>query len=199
MKKKIFLLIFILLTTSLKGQLSKVHYIPPLAAEDDPGDQWLYISTPSDDAIKYQVKVGGVLGVTQDSGKIYQEGVVSNGLPVAIELAQDPGNNNGWWSNLFIEFDQTEQVLNKGFIVEAESEIYVSVRANSDGQQYQAGALVSKGNSGLGTRFRAGMFQNQNSSHTGFISIMATQDQTDVTFNFTRDITTLGGIKSRFG
>ncbi|MFL2638594.1 MAG: IgGFc-binding protein, partial [Flavobacteriaceae bacterium] len=197
MKKKIFLLIFILLTTSLKGQLSKVHYIPPLAAEDDPGDQWLYISTPSDDAIKYQVKVGGVLGVTQDSGKIYQEGVVSNGLPVAIELAQDPGNNNGWWSNLFIEFDQTEQVLNKGFIVEAESEIYVSVRANSDGQQYQAGALVSKGNSGLGTRFRAGMFQNQNSSHTGFISIMATQDQTDVTFNFTRDITTLGGIKSK--
>ena len=174
-----------------------MHYIPPLAAQDDPGDQWLYISTPSDDPVKYQVKVGGALGVTQDSGKLYQDGVVSNGLPVAIGLAQDPGDNNGWWSNLFIEFDQTEQVLHKGFIVEAESEVYVSVRANSDGQQYQAGALVSKGNSGLGTRFRAGMFQNQNSSHTGFISIMATEDQTDVVFNFTRDITTLGGLKSK--
>ena len=87
-------------------------------------------------------------------------------------------------------------VLNKGFIVESESEVYVSVRANSDGQQYQAGALVSKGKSGLGTRFRAGMFQNQNSSHIGFISVMASEDLTQVAFNFTKNIETTGGPKT---
>jgi len=147
----VFFLIFI--SNDLYSQLSKVHYIPPLTAQDDPGDQWLYISTPSKTDVKFQVRVGGVTGATADSGSLYSEGVVSNDSPSVISLADDPGNTNGWWSNLFIEIDQTEQILNKGFIIEAESEIYVSVRVNSDGQQYQAGALVSKGKSGLGTRF----------------------------------------------
>ena len=101
-------------------------------------------------------------GATGDSGTLYNEGVVSNANPAIVALADDPGNTNGWWSNLFVELDQTEQILNKGFIIEAESEVYVSVRMNSDGQQYQAGALVSKGKSGLGTRFWAGMLQKSN-------------------------------------
>ena len=185
----------LLIPFGVQAQLSKVHYIPPMAAEDDPGDQWMYISTPSESGVKYKVKIGGILGVTNDSGTLFAEGEVSNSNPVAIELAQDPGDNNGWWSNLFVEKSEVEQVLNKGFIIEADSEVYVSVRANSDGQQYQAGALVSKGTSGLGTRFRAGMFQNQNQSHIGFISAMATEDLTELTFSFTKTMETLGGPK----
>ena len=180
----------------MQAQLSKIHYIPPLTASDDPGDQWLYISTPSINPVKFEVKIGGALGATADSGTVYNSGTVDNSNPVAIELAQDPGNNNGWWSNLFVESSETEQTLNKGFIVESESEVYVSVRANSDGQQYQAGALVSKGKSGLGTRFRAGMFQHQNTSHIGFISIMASEDLTQISFEFTKNIETLGGLKT---
>jgi hypothetical protein len=150
LKKSFILLFFLLLATEMQAQLSKIHYIPPLTASDDPGDQWLYISTPSINPVKFEVKIGGALGATADSGTVYNSGTVDNSNPVAIELAQDPGNNNGWWSNLFVESSETEQILNKGFIVESESEVYVSVRANSDGQQYQAGALVSKGKSGLG-------------------------------------------------
>ncbi|SUZ85860.1 uncharacterized protein METZ01_LOCUS38714, partial [marine metagenome] len=184
-----------MIVSGVQAQISKVHYIPPMAATDDPGDQWMYISTPSESGVKYKVKIGGILGATTDSGTLFAEGEVSNSNPAVIELAQDPGNENGWWSNLFVESSETEQVLNKGFIIEAESEVYVSVRANSDGQQYQAGALVSKGISGLGTRFRAGMFQNQNSSHIGFISVMASEDLTELTFSFTKSMETIGGPK----
>ena len=193
---------FILITScflfalGLNAQLSKVHYIPPLTANDDPGDQWMYISTPSITPVKFEVKIGGVLGVTNDSGTIFASGEVDKNNPIAIELAQDPGDNNGWWSNLFIEQSETEQILNKGFIVEAKSEVYVSARVNSDGNQFQAGAIVSKGKSGLGTRFRAGMFQNQNSGHIGFISVMATEDLTKVSFTFTKTVETIGGTKT---
>ena len=159
----------------------------------------MYISTPSITPIKYEVKIGGVLGATNDSGTVFASGEVDKNNPIAIELAQNPGDNNGWWSTLFIEQSETEQILNKGFIVEAESEVYISVRVNSrvnsDGEQYQAGAIVSKGISGLGTRFRAGMFQNQNTGHIGFISVMATEDLTKVSFTFTKTVETIGGPK----
>ena len=195
MKKSFILLFLVLIASGAQAQLSKVHYIPPMAATDDPGDQWMYISTPSETGVKYTVKIGGILGATNESGTIFAEGEVSNSNPAVIELAQDPGNNNGWWSNLFVESSETEQVLNKGFIIEAEAEVYISVRANSDGQQYQAGALVSKGKPGLGTRFRAGMLQNQNTSHIGFISAMASEDLTELTFSFTKSMETIGGPK----
>ena len=191
------LIMMIFISQNIMSQYSKSHYIPPITATDDPGDQWIYISAPPGvNNIKVEVKVGGALGATADSGTVFFSGTVDNFNPLAIELAQNPGNNNGWWSNFFVQSSETEMVLNKGFIVESESEVYVSVRANSDGQQYQAGALVSKGKSGLGTRFRAGMFQNQNSSHIGFISVMASEDLTQVAFNFTKNIETTGGPKT---
>ena len=193
MKRFFLYLVLLLIPFGVQAQLSKVHYIPPMAAEDDPGDQWMYISTPSESGVKYKVKIGGILGITNDSGTLFAEGEVSNSNPVAIELAQDPGDSNGWWSNFIIESSQTEQVLKKGYIVESDSEVYVSVRANSDGQQYQAGALVSKGKSGLGTRFRAGMFENRTLAHVGFISVMASEDLTQVSFNFTEDRETING------
>ena len=191
--KKIFLfIIFSLFVTEVKSQLSKVHYIPPLTATDDPGDQWMYISTPSTSSVNFQVKIWGEDG---NLGTIFSSGTVDNNNPIAIELAQDPGDNNGWWSNLIVEFTETEQVLKKGYIIESDSEVYVSVRANSDGNQYQAGALVSKGKSGLGTRFRAGMFQNRTTSHIGFISVMASEDLTQVSFNVTKNMETIEGPK----
>ena len=191
--KNIFLFtVFFLFISETNAQLSKIHYIPPITATDDPGDQWMYISTPSTSKVNYVVKVWGDDG---NLGTIFSSGTVDNNGPVAIELAQDPGDSNGWWSNFIIESSQTEQVLKKGYIIESDSEVYVSVRANSDGQQYQAGALVSKGKSGLGTRFRAGMFENQTLAHVGFISVMASEDLTQVSFNFTEDRETINGSK----
>ena len=40
------------------------------------------------------------------------------------------------------------------------------------------------------------MFQNQNSGHIGFISVMATEDLTKVSFTFTKTVETIGGTKT---
>ena len=59
-------------------------------------------------------------------------------------------------TQLFQESPQTSTVTtNKGYIIESDAAIYVSIRVLA-GVGAQAGALVSKGNSALGTSFRAG-------------------------------------------
>ena len=69
---------------------------------------------------------------------------------------------------------------------------YVSQNRN------QAGALVSKGISALGTRFRAGMLQNYNTfnGHIGFISVMATENRTTINFELQGSVQTTGGKSS---
>jgi len=57
----------------------------------------------------------------------------------------------------------------------------------------QAGAIVSKGLSALGTRFRAGMLQNYSSTHLGFISVMATENNTIINFDLPSSVQTTGG------
>ncbi|MEE9408294.1 MAG: hypothetical protein V3V28_09485 [Polaribacter sp.] len=72
----------------------------------------------------------------------------------------------------------------KGYIIEADDVIYVSIRVSAGGGA-QAGALVSKGSSALGQTFRAGMFTNENpqSNYLNFISVMATENNTVVNFD----------------
>ena len=120
--------------------------------------------------------------------------VVSNANPW-IARAAPSGVEYGY---LFIRREETESRGNlAGFIIEAESDIYVSVRFNSNatngGNQYHAGALVSKGDSGFGTRFRAGALQNQTGAHMNFASIMATENNTKVSITVPQDVELLSG------
>ena len=82
---------------------------------------------------------------------------------------------------------------NKGYIIDAEKPIYVSVRINAGGEagddnsSAQAGALVTKGLDGLGRTFRIGTFNSQSNSanfnnYLNFLSVMATEDNTTVNF-----------------
>ena len=50
---------------------------------------------------------------------------------------------------------------------------------------FQAAAIVSKGNSALGTDFRMGGFASNSpkGGHLNFVSVMATEDNTTVTFD----------------
>ena len=163
----------------VNAQLSKTHYIPPLTnarlGNAYPNDQFIYISTPSTAEVNYTVKPVG-LGV---SG--YISGVVSNQLPIEIPVATD-------YDQLFVQANQTSTVMNnKGFIIEADSPIYVSIRMLAGGgtNPPQAGALVSKGLAALGTVFRAGMYNNESpqNNYLNFISVMATEDNTIVNFS----------------
>jgi gliding motility-associated-like protein len=174
--KRIFLVLMLLSCIQGYSQLSKTHYIPPLTSSEfgnaNPEDQYFYLSTPSISNISYTI-----IPIGQPITN-YITGTLSNTNPQEIPL----GTGNG---QLFISSTQTSVVTsNKGYIIEADAPIYVSVRMNA-GSGAQAGALVSKGLSALGTTFRVGSYTNENpqDNYLNFVSIMATEDNTQVTFS----------------
>ena len=185
-KKYLFFILFLLSTGSIFSQLSKIHYIPPVtgAGGGSGADaQTLYISTPSASPVNFTVRYAGVEGATATSGKVFQSDQVDNSNEFEVVIAGEIGNVN--YSEIFVNSNEVEIPLNKGLIVEADSEIYVSYRFIS-GNKNQAAAIVSKGTSALGTSFRAGMLLNNISSsngHIGFISVMATENNTTIDFD----------------
>ncbi|MDG2150770.1 MAG: IgGFc-binding protein, partial [Polaribacter sp.] len=171
-----FLLFLINLLTiiDIEAQLSKKHFIPPLTYAEEgnanPENQYFYISTPSKKNVSFTIKqIGSNNDIT---------GSVSSTDPQEILIGNDD-------SQLFVDSRVTSIVHNdKGYIIEANDVIYVSIRVLAGGGA-QAGALVSKGNSALGTTFRAGMFTNENpqSNYLNFISVMATENNTLLNFD----------------
>lgn len=173
LKKASFLLI-LLFTVQCFSQLSTTHYIPPLTSANsgsaNPEDQYIYISTPSVTNVAYTIMPVG------EPATAYITGVVSNTSPRVISI----GSGNG---QLFIPSSETSTVVNdRGYIIEAEGSIYVSVRMNAGSQ---AGALVSKGLAARGQTFRVGSYTNENpqDNYLNFVSVMATEDNTVVTFS----------------
>ena len=139
---------------------------------NSPHDQWIYISTPSVNPVNFTVK--------KPDGTTFFSGQVSN--TDSQEFSAGPNGFNG---NLFVRDFETEQILtNAGFIIEAEEEIYVSIRVSSTpvnfcgNQGCHGGALVSKGESALGTKFRLGALQIRQNNQQNFGSVMATENQT---------------------
>ena len=165
------------------AQLSKIHYIPPLAYADDNANstpnrgQYLYISTPS--ATNVNVVITPIGGAPEAF-------VVNNVTPVIYEI-QAPGDLGVGPSQAMLVANNTNQTarvhVDKGYIIEAvESEIYVALRTR---HSLQAGALVSKGGAALGTQFRAGMYTSYDPASTfvSFISVMGTEIGTILTIN----------------
>ena len=121
--KDIFIFILLIFSFSLSAQLSKIHYIPPLTASDvssySVGNQYFYISTPSTNPVNYKILTG--------TGEVWNEGVVSNAQPILTAAA----NSGNYYNHLFIRENEYETNLRKGFTVEADSEVYVSIRFNA--------------------------------------------------------------------
>lgn len=170
------LVVLCLMSAMAAGQLSRTHFLPPLtnAATNSsiPNDQFIYISTPSVMDVSYTIKPVG------QPPSSYITGVVSNANSQEVFL----GTGNG---QLFIPSSQTSVVINNGgYIIEADGTIYVSLRMIAGGGS-QAGALVSKGLTALGNTFRLGSFTNENPqpNYLNFASIMATEDDTQVTIS----------------
>ncbi|WP_136479829.1 T9SS type B sorting domain-containing protein [Cognatitamlana onchidii] len=186
-----FLLINLFLIIGCNGfaQLSKIHYIPPLTSAEfgnaNPEDQYIYISTPSLGNVNYTIKPIGQPISSEISG------IVSNTTPQVSAIGSGTGQ-------LFMNSSETSRITNnKGYVIEAEAPIYVSIRMNA-GNGAQAGALVSKGLSALGNTFRIGTYTNENpqTNYLNFVSVMATEDVTKITF---RDIPSNVVIKNYSG
>ena len=189
MKK--FLFLIIILFSFFKGysQLSKTHYLPPIAFSGyNSGNQsgpwkgeYLYLSTPSTNTVTFNIKE---IGGSTISGE------VSNANPyiytVRPEGSQPNPSNVLSSSQLFVSSLSTDNATttsiihqDKGFIIDASEPIYVGARALNG---VHGGALVSKGTSGLSNTFRIGHLASYNpdSSMLNFMSVMATQDNTVV-------------------
>ena len=184
---KIFLLIILFFTCDFGySQLSKVHYIPPMTwiqsnqGFNEPEDMYFYISTPSLTPVNYTIKRGS-------NTEIYKSGTVDNNTSVVEKTG--PDGEDGY---LFVRVDgNTQRMLSEpGFIIEADREIYVSVRfnanlvtggANGSLRNVHAGALVSKGDAALGTKFRTAGPQTRYNYMLNFGSVMATENETQVT------------------
>ena len=169
---------FFLLTISLNAQLSKIHYIPPIASSfgalPNQG-QYLYISTPSITDVDVLITpVGGTSQVVS----------VSNSNPYEYQIQGLNGLGTSQITLIGNNSNQTAYVRDdRGYIIESGgSEIYVALRVMNS---VHAGALVSKGDSALGTQFKIGGFTNYNSDPTmsTFVSVMASEDGTQLTLN----------------
>lgn len=169
--KKIALFLFSFLSISCFAQFSKTHYIPPLSGSSSvPAlEHYLYISTPSLTPVKVKINAIGVgfITVTVSQNNPY--------VSPSIGLGNDTQLMTN--SNLL-----NIPLSNKGYIIEAESLVYVAVRVMAGGYN-QAGSLVSKGLSALGKEFRVGAFINTATTNSSplrytFLSILATENNT---------------------
>jgi len=174
--KNRFLQFILLLTFSGFAQFSKTHYIPPITSASSiaPQDQSLYISCPSTTPVNFRIiQLGGAI-IT---------GAVSRDTPYILNIA-----NAGSDTQIMVpEFNISSVMNNKGYIVEAEDLVYVTVRVIATPEHYHAGGLVSKGLAALGTQFRIGAFINTGtpsytSNYLTFASILATENNTEVSF-----------------
>ncbi|MGB0357098.1 MAG: T9SS type B sorting domain-containing protein [Flavobacteriaceae bacterium] len=182
-------------SASVYGQLSKVHYIPPISISQEqpnntPREQWLYISTPSQSSVFYTVTAIG--GASKNF-------VVSKDAPMKHDVLGLVPGGSGLESQVIVrsnlgtvvgETGGTTPLNDKGFIIEADQPIYVSLRISS---QAQAGALVSKGESALGEDFLLGSFANTISTGSdvglaNFFSILATENNTIVEVQFPKTV-----------
>jgi gliding motility-associated-like protein len=173
--KKTLLIFFTFLSISCFAQFSKTHYVPPLTANTNlVEDHYLYISTPSTKDVNFKIiAIGGTV----------INGIAKNNSPYRLYIGQ------GDDTQLFTPKQTIGILKNKGYIIEAEDLIYVSVRVNAGlnaiGSYNHAGGLVSKGNSALGNEFRLGAMLNPLLDPTllNFATILSTENNTTITIS----------------
>jgi hypothetical protein len=117
MKQKLLILVIILLQILFcNAQFSKTHYIPPLSSSTTmfPGEQYMYISTPSELPVNFKIiELGGNVIA----------GTVSKSTPYVYTIG------TGSTTQLHVQAVMSSMVYNnKGYIIEAEDLVYVSIR-----------------------------------------------------------------------
>jgi gliding motility-associated-like protein len=179
------LLLSVLFSVSCLAQFSKTHYIPPISNATNivPQDQSLYVSCPSVTPINFRIiQLGGTT----------INGTVSRDNPYILSIATSGSNNQ-----LIVDQSGANFVFSdKGYIIEAEDLVYVTVRTVATPGRFHAGGLVSKGLAALGTQFRIGGFLNLGTpvfseNYYTFASVLATENNTVITFDDIRPGVTL--------
>ena len=166
------------------GTLDTQHYIPPFYAVSGLGssfigNQYLSLSTPETGLIE--------VNITNASGTVNETVRISKSTPALINLSAAP-YGGAFYDGLGIVDDNGLNQVNAsdGLILTSTQPFYANSRQISSAQ---GDALTAKGQSALGTRFRAGFLNTLTTADTGdsfrghFISVMASEDGTTVNFS----------------
>ncbi|MFT7579476.1 MAG: hypothetical protein ACI9MR_001140 [Myxococcota bacterium] len=170
--------------STVHAQLDTRHWIPAQWSADfgsGTGVHYLAITTPEIDPVN--------VTVTDGNGGTVFSGTVSNSAPRLITLGQNNGSAyvtaTPGAGNIEIDAVALNKKTKQGLTVIADGEVYANIRhyiVNA-----QATSLTAKGRKALGTRFRAGFMRDaltNTVSYRGmFISVMAAEDDTIVTFD----------------
>ena len=157
---------FFFLPSVLYGQLDTVHYMPPFFASEAQGEQFIFLSTPSQAPITVQVFT--------PQGNLLQNVTISNANPDFIFFGDDEA------TRLMIEADQLGVPQNdEGLIFRSDQEFYCNYRVTSN-DGFHSGSITCKGAVARGRVFRPGHMINSNSFafKSNTVSILALEDAT---------------------
>ena len=183
-----------------KAQLSTIHYLPPLYGRDVSIIQkhFILVTNPN------QSRIANVL-ILDGSGQVIFNEAVGNGTTLKADLGE------GLDAKGVIGTDQLNTVISQdeNLIVQSDIPVYVQIRhtisdPNADFDRHLHGLISSsKGDWAIGTRFRTGFGYSSNSGvnneitpdgRSDFISFMATEDNTTVSFSDIHPQVNLEGI-----
>ncbi|MEW7279846.1 PKD-like domain-containing protein [Aquimarina sp. 2201CG1-2-11] len=188
---KLYILIIALIIggANVRGQLSNIHYLPPLkqgnGGSGSISQQRIYLSTPETTAFDVQIyngtnptAIATITGLSNTSSQTYNLANGNNGLTLV-----STANTGIVLSNAGLRFESA-----------GGEEFYVNYRGRSNAQ---AASLTSKGRQAFGTSFKWGGRPNYGNSHNtlnAVVGIMATQDNTTVNiFGYDSDCTFRNG------
>jgi len=194
LSKKLFLLILGLfaLVFDSSAQLDTKHWIPPFYAKPGPGSgtsnirkHFVSLSTPAIEPIQVTIRDG--------FGDLVDVVEISRNLPLEYEFSPiGNGSTQTYPLNVIPTDSLNMPIRSQGLYFESFQPFFVNMRHKSGSQ---GTSLTSKGQVGLGERFYSGhiftiynndeVWNNERRSH--FISVMATEDNTTVTFDMVKD------------
>jgi gliding motility-associated-like protein len=169
----------------LSAQLDNSHWIPPCHAAQDPGMQYIYLTTPEEDPFEVTITTGTGGPVLDGNGDLVSPFLISNSTPRVIYLGNGGAPINGLYT-LTQPAELNTALNNKGLVLRGERPFYANLRVRSTNQ---AGSLTAKGRSALGTAFRVGHIYNEvingfsGFRRSNFAGIMATRDSTLLTLS----------------
>lgn len=175
-KKKLLLLIIVTISTisDVTAQYDTIHYIPPLFARENIGNHYLQLSTSESASFPVTIMDGNL--------NVINTVTISNTSSFNVNLG------SGYNARGIVRIDSLNRKLtHDGLILIAPQPFYANLRHIQSAQGLQ---LSAKGNTALGRRFRSGHVYNtsqQSQRKAHIISVMATEDNTNVTFSEFKD------------
>lgn len=175
------LLLPFMLTGRLTAQLDTVHWLAPMYSGAVTGTQYIYLYTPEINPFPVTIEDGSGLQLANVS--------ISATQPYIYELSDT-------YSQLLTPDVRVNKVLNNaGLIIHGAGKFYASFRLISESGT-EACYITCKGRTALGRVFRTGNIvqgRDKSGQRFNFVSVMATEDNTNIRFSDYDPSVALGG------